>query len=131
MHSRLTKIFEKRQIPYYKQFSFRRAFSTNQLESVQKALDYGQAFDTVSIVILVEKQDHNGITDISNYCFRSYLSDRSQFVCISDFNSDYKTMKYGVLQALVLGPLLCLISSMTITLIKHSEIFHFADDTCF
>ena len=112
------------------------------LEIIQKALDDGQiacgifidfekAFDTVSHDILLEKLDHYGIRGISNDWFRSYLSDRSQFISINGFNSDYKTIKYGVSQGSVLGPLLFLIFINDLnTAIKHSETFHFADDTC-
>ena len=85
------------------------------LKSIQKSLDDGQsacgifidlkkAFDTVSHDILLEKLNHYGITGISNDWFRSYLSDRTQFVSINGFNSDYKTVKYGVPQGSVLGP---------------------------
>ena len=81
--------------------------------------------------ILLEKLDYCGIRGISNDRFRSYLSDRSQFVSINGFNSDYKTIKYGVPQGSVLGPLLFLIFINELnTAIKHSETFHFADDTC-
>ena len=112
------------------------------LEIIQKALDDGQiacgifidlekAFDTVSHDILLEKLDHYGVGGISNDWFRSYLSDRSQFVSINGFNSDYETIKYGVPQSSVLGPLLFLIFINDLnTAIKHSETFDFADNTC-
>ena len=74
MHSRLTEFLEGKQILYYRQFGFRKDFSTNHailtlLESIQKALDDGQfacgifidlekAFDTVSHDILLEKLNH-------------------------------------------------------------------------
>ena len=60
--------------------------------------DLEKAFDTVSHDILLEKLDHYGIRGISNDWFRSYLSDRSQFVSINGFNSDYKTIKDGIPQ---------------------------------
>ena len=74
-HSRLIEYLEERQILYYKQFGFRKNFSTNHvilnlLEIIQKALDGGQiacgifiglekAFDTVSHDILLEKLEHH------------------------------------------------------------------------
>ena len=107
IHSRLIEFLEGKQILYYRQFGFRKDFSTNHailtlLESIQKALDDGQfacgifidlekAFDTVSHDILLEKLNHYGIRGIANDWFRSYLSDRTQFVSINGFNSDYKT----------------------------------------
>ena len=109
MHNRLIEFLEERQVFYYKQFGFWKDFSTNHanlnfLEVIQKALNDGQiacgifidlekAFDSVSHHILLEKLDHYGIIGISNDWFRSYLSDRSQFVSINGFNSDYKTIK--------------------------------------
>ena len=112
MHSRLIEFLEEKQILHYRQFGFRKDFSTNHailtlLESIQKALDDGQfacgifidlekAFDTVGHDILLEKLNHYGIRGIANDWFRSYLSERTKFVSINGFNSDYKTVKYGV-----------------------------------
>ena len=59
------------------------------------------------------------------------MSDRSQFISTNGFNCDYKTIKYRVPQDSVLGPLLFLIFINDLNIaIKHSETFHFADDTC-
>ena len=111
------------------------------LEIIQKALDDGQiacgifidltkVFDAVSHDILLEKLDDYGIRGISNDWFRSCLSDRSQFVSINGFKSDYKTIKYSFPQGLVLGFLLFLIFINDLnTAIKNYEIFHFAADT--
>ena len=66
---------------------------------------------------------------ISNDWFRSSLSNRTQFVSINGFNSNYKIVKYGVPQGSVLGSLLFLIyiNVLNIT-IRGSEIFYFVDD---
>ena len=91
-------------------------------------LELEKAFNTVSHDILL---DHYGIRGISNDWFRSYLSDRSQFVSINGINSDYKTIKYGITRGSVLGSLLFLIFINDLNIaIKHSETFHFADDNC-
>ena len=79
------------------------------LESIQKVPDDGKiacgifidlekVFDTAFHDNLLENLDHDGVRGITNYCFRSYLSDRSQFVSLNDFNSDCKTIKFGVPQ---------------------------------
>ena len=81
IHGRLIEFLEGKQILYYRQFGFRKDFSTNHailtlLESIQKALDDGQfacgifidlekAFDTVSHDILLEKLNYYGIRGIS------------------------------------------------------------------
>ena len=89
------------------------------------------SFDTVSHDMLLDKLNHYGIRGIANDWFSSYLSERTQFVSINGFNSDYKTVKYGVPQGSVLGPLIFLIFVNDLNIaIKNSETFHFADDTC-
>ena len=91
VHSGLIEFLEEREILYYKQFCFRKDFSTNRiilnlLESIQIAQDDGQiacgifiglekAFETVSHNILLEKLGRYGIRGISNDWFRSCLSD--------------------------------------------------------
>ena len=109
------------------------------IESIWKALDDGQfacrifialqkAFDTVSHDMLVGKLNHYGTRGISNDWFRPNLNGRTQFVSINSFNSDYKTVKYGVPQGSVLELLLFLI--FIDIAIKISETFHFTGDTC-
>ncbi|MBY0580760.1 MAG: hypothetical protein K2P53_03665 [Rickettsiales bacterium] len=128
------------------QFGFRSKHSTchaliSITEKIRKALDNSnfvcgifidlqKAFDTVDHNILISKLKHYGIRGIVNDWFRSYLTDRKQFVSINGYNSTNKSVVCGVPQGSVLGPLLFLIYINDINnSIRFSSIHLFADDT--
>ena len=89
-----------------------------------------KAFDTVDHKILLHKLEFYGIRGVCNDWFKSYLSDRKQFVSINGYNSDLMPVIYGVPQGSVLGPLLFLIYINDLhKAIRYCKVNHFADDT--
>ena len=146
MYSRLIAFLDSHNLIYARQFGFRKGHSTvhaliDITERIRKCLDKGEfaggvfvdlqkAFDTVDHKILLSKLEHYGIRGCCNDWFRSYLSERLQFVTICNSNSSSRQISHGVPQGSTLGPLLFLIYINDLHLaIKHSETFHFADDT--
>ena len=131
---------------YDLQFGFRKHYSTNHAlisitekicESMDNRLftcgvfiDLEKAFDTVNHNILLSKLVNYGIRGNANLWFRSYLSNHLQSVNINSIHSDKTIVSCGVPRGSILGPLLFLlyINDMN-TCVKHSTIFHFADDT--
>ena len=93
-------------------------------------IDLQKAFDTVDHQILLKKLENYGIRGLANNWFKSYLTNRQQYVSINGFNSSSKIMHYGVPQGSVLGPLLFLIYINDLhKSIKFCTTHHFADDT--
>ena len=93
-------------------------------------VDLQKAFNTVDHEILISKLDHYGIRGSTKAWFKSYLSNRSQYVSISGTKSHLKSIKHGVPQGSVLGPLLFLVYINDLHhSIRTSETYHFADDT--
>lgn len=84
------------------------AFENNKL-SFGIFLDFSKAFDTLDHNILMFKLHHYGIHGIGYHWFNDYLSNRSQYVNISNVNSHMCSIKTGVPQGSILGPLLFLL----------------------
>ena len=67
-------------------------------------MDFSKAFDTVNHEILMSKLQHNGIRGTTLSLFKSYLSNRKQYVSIKNFSSSMSYITLGVKQSSVLGP---------------------------
>ena len=62
--------------------------------------------------------------------FKSYLSNRKQYVSINGYDSNLADVKFGVSQGSVLGPLLFLVYINDLNqALKFCKVHHFADDT--
>ena len=125
MHSRVLDFLDKNNSLFENQYGFRPGRSCEHallnaqnsiLHSLNKnqvslllLLDYSKAFDLLDHDTLLCKLEHYGIRGIAKEWFKSYLSNRKQFVSINGTYSDSKSIDYGVPQGSILGPLLFVI----------------------
>ena len=89
-----------------------------------------KAFDTVDHQILSAKLNHNGICGVSNEWFKSYLSNRNQYVSINGSDSGLAAINCRVPQGFVLVLLLFLLYINDFNqAVKFWKVHYFADDT--
>ena len=148
MYKRLYTFLNKNNIIYNLQLGFRQQYSTshtliNITDNIRKALDDGnigcgifvdlqKAFDTVDHQILLAKVNHYGICEVSNDWFKSYLSNRNQYVSINGYESGLAALNCGFPQGSILGPLLFLLYTNDLNqAVKFCKVHHFVDDTNF
>ena len=146
MYNRMYKFVSDNNLIYPLQFGFRQKYSTvhaliSLTENIRKNLDEGnigcgifvdlqKAFDTVEHDILLSELEHYGIRGLANEWFKSYLSNRKQYVSINGYDSNLADVKLGVPQGSVLGPQLFLVYINDLNqALKFRKVFHFADDT--
>ena len=146
VYRQLYDYFNENNLIYDSQYGFRQLHSTElaALEITDRIsqnldkgklpitiyLDLSKAFDTLNHTILLEKLHYYGVKGTANNWFRSYLTDRKQFVSIENHQSDQMSLNTGVPQGSILGPLLFLIAMNDIH--EASNKFHtvlYADDT--
>ncbi len=73
------------------------------------SFDLTAAFDTLDATLLCSKLANLGICGRANDWFSDYLKNRKQCVAIGDARSSFKSVKYGVPQGSILGPVLFLV----------------------
>ena len=93
-------------------------------------MDLSKAFDTLDHSILLKKLNYYGVQGVELNWFNDYLSNRSQYVELSELKSDTTVIKTGVPQGSILGPLLFLIYMNDISCCTDKfEFILYADDT--
>ena len=95
-------------------------------------IDLSKAFDSLQHDILLEKLAHYGLTNKAIALLISYLSNRKQYVQLSDVRSSVRSVSVRVPQGSILGPILfnIFINDIVKSSIKFNFILY-ADDTTF
>jgi len=145
IHKTITEHLDSNNILNDSQYGFRKKRSTlhalldateNIYKSVDKKLftlgifiDYSRAFDVIDHSILLKKLSHYGIRGKILELLECYLSNRKQYVSYGGKESTLMTVKCGVPQGSVLGPLLFIIFvNDIINISKLASFILFADD---
>ena len=94
-------------------------------------VDIQKAFDTSDHGVLLEKMKYFGFRASVIKWFESYLSIRKFLISIDNVFSEAGTLKYGVPQGSILGPLLFLlyVNDLPQSLLDAGS-YCYADDTC-
>ena len=104
MHKRLNDFLETNDVLHNWQFGFRQKHSTSHAlisltERIKQTIDRGnfacgvfidlkRTFDTVNHTIMLHKLEHYGIRGIPLQWFKSYLTDRKQYVSVCGNTSE-------------------------------------------
>ncbi len=93
-------------------------------------LNISKAFDTTSHNMLLHKLEHDGVRGFPLDWFKSYLSNRNQYVHVNDVDSSLRNLTCGLPQGYVIGRLLFLTyMNKTGKISKQAKICFYTDDT--
>ena len=110
------------------------------LESIDKKkcvmlvlLDLSAAFDTVDHTVMLKRLEESfGISGCALEWMGSYLTNRTQSVCVNGCSSDPRSLHYGMPQGSVVGPFrfTCYSTPLGAICRQHDLNYHlYADDT--
>ena len=121
VYSQLSSCFPHIKLLSANQFGFRKNLSTsnaifdtlryiyNNLDSghfvISIILDFAKAFDCVDHKILLQRMSMYGVRGDALDRFRSYLTQREQYVSINNNSSGHRFIEYCVPQGTILDPL--------------------------
>ena len=146
MHSQLSAYFSEHKLLYDHQYGFRKSHSTEYaaLEFIDRVIscmdrngtplsifiDLSKAFDTIDHKILLFKLRYYGITGKSFSLIENYLTNRQQYTFFDDTRSSFSSIKTGVPQGSILGPLFFIIYVNDLRMaLKNFHPVMYADDT--
>ena len=145
LSKRLNKFFGKAIVLADEQLGFRKLHSTthaitdifsqisNNIDCSRYTcvllLDLKKAFDTVDHKLLLYILDRYGIRGNVLDLFKSYLTQRFQYVCVNDSTSNKLEVKCGVPQGSILGPTLFSLYVNDLPKISEFSVRLFANDT--
>ena len=146
IHFQIEDFLNKKKLIYMYQSGFRANHSTDlclaqlidfvatgmdkQMHTSMILVDLQKAFDTLGHGVLLEKMKYFGFRAPVIKWFESYLSSITFLACIDVF-SEAGTLKYGVPQGSILGPLLFLLYVNDLPQLLSDAGSHlYADDTC-
>ena len=102
-----------------------------QMHTSMILVDLQKAFDTLDHRVLLEKMKYFGLWASVIKWVESYLSNRKFLVCIDNIFSEAGTLKYGVPEGSILGPLLFLLYVNDLPQsLSDAGSYLYADDTC-